>query len=109
MNTDLANQAREIEIPEKTNRFVEKFMNLSGVYAVRKVYLSSGRGRKSWKQRLAAFRKDKDIYKLRCAKLTLYFRLFISLVILILQNAPTVECRSESPPYVTSCRVSEDF
>lgn len=64
------------------------------------------RGRK---QRLAAFTKDKDIYKLRCAKLALYFCLFLFSVILILQSAPTVECRSGSPPYVTSCRVSEDF
>lgn len=46
MNTDLANEASEIEIPEKRNRFVEKFMNLSGAYAVRKAYLSSDRGRK---------------------------------------------------------------
>lgn len=64
---------------------------------------------RGWKQRFAAFMKDKDIYKLRCAKLTLYFCLFMFLVILILQNAPTVEYRSGSPLYVTSSRVSEDF
>lgn len=84
-------------------------MNLSGPYAVRKAHYQVIEVERSWKQRLAAFRKDKNIYKLRCAKLTLYFHLFISLVILILQNAPTVEYRSGSPPYVTSCRVSEDF
>lgn len=55
MNTDLDNQAHEIAIPEKGYRFVEKFMNLSGAYVVRKAYLSSDRGRKGLETEACCF------------------------------------------------------
>lgn len=55
MDTDLANQAHEIATPEKGNRFVEKFMNLSGVYAVRKACLLIDRGRKGLETEACCF------------------------------------------------------